>query len=439
MIGFTIGLGVVVTLYSITKYKDKLCPLNIFVPFFTICTFLGSLALYGKNQGSFLTYSLIFISLLMYTLGFEIVLKIRDSKVVKKSCWDGFEYTVINKTFVYILALFSLIINTQKFMKVLPLLLTGLSLGNIRGEYLTGTDKSALTVFLDSGIGSGVLLALMVVVSIEFIFNKKKDMILFFLVVVNVLLSTLSTGGRLLVYDFAIMLAFSFLCYRSLFANETIINTLAELRNNKKTRKIVMFILFVGALTLITVTIERQGKTESFVEAVYADFSCFVPLMSKTLDMVKETGDLTFGISSFDGFIIIINILLSILRLPQITGVNTINTYDSVFLNIGGGNYANAYVSYIFYFYLDGRIIGVILGSILFGAVSKKIYQKMRKEPSKRSVAMYLFLMYFIFRTMIRWSFNQASVVIALLVLLLVYRNSNNTRKKITVGSHRII
>ena len=438
MIVLTIGTGIFITLYSINKYRDKLCPLNIFIPFFTVCTFLGSLALYGKNQGSTMAYMLIFLSLLTYFISFEILSRIHISRSTRHMGWENFEYTSINKKLIYILAIFSLFVNTSKFIKTLPLLLSGLSLGEVRGEYLTG-NASAMSSFIDAGISSGALLALMIVVSIELIFEQKKDIVFFFLVFVNVLISTFSTGGRLLIYDFAVILLFSFLCYRSFFAGDTIINTIAEMRNNKKTRKTVVFMIAVGVLALITITIERQGQTESFMEALYADFSCFVPLMSKTIEMVHDSGDLTFGISSFDGVIIIINIILSLLRLPQITGVNTINKYDAVFLNIGGGNYANAYVSYVFYFYLDGRIIGVVLGNILFGIMSARIYRRLKKEPGKRSVAMFLFLIYLIFRTMIRWSFNQASVVIAFVLLLVIYKRSSASRKVVTFGEHRLV
>lgn len=441
MILLTVGLGIFVTLYSMNKYKDKLCPLNIFVPFFTVCTFLGSLALYGKNQGSTLTYVLIFLSILTYFISFEVLSKIHISKPKRTAGWENFEYTEVSKKFIYFLAIFSLAVNTSKFIKALPLLLSGLSLGEVRGEYLTGTVivQSAMASFIDAGISSGALLALMIVVSIELIFDRKKDIVLFLLVFINVLVSTFSTGGRLLIYDFAVLLVFSFFCYRSFFAGDTIANTVAEIRNNKKTRKTVVFMIAVGIAALITITIERQGQTEFFMEALYADFSCFVPLMSKTLEMVQNSGDLTLGISSFDGVIIIINIILSLLRLPQITGVNTINKYDAVFLNIGGSNYANAYVSYIFYFYLDGRVIGVILGNIFFGIMSAKIYQRLKREPGKRSVAMFLFLMYLIFRTMIRWSFNQASVVIALVLLLIIYKRSDTSRKVITFKGHRLV
>lgn len=434
-------IGVFTTLYSATKYKDILCPLNVFVPFFTVCTYFGSLAWYGKNQGSLLTYTLILISLITYLISFEIIGHMRVKNGRSKSEWHGFEYTTLSRQFLYFLAIISLALSLSKFMRALPFLLSGVSLRNLRSEYFTGSaiTTSALGSFLDSAVNGGIRLALMIVAAIEIIFEKRKDAFFFLLVLLNVAVSSLATGGRLIIYDFAIMLLFSLLCYKSLFKSETIANSLREIRNNKKTRKYIMFLLVIGVISLITITLQRQASSETFVQSLYNDFTCFVPLMTKTLDMLSSRGDLTLGVSSFDGIFIIINIILAMLRLPQIKSVNTINIYDAPFLEIGGGNYANAYVSYIFYFYLDARIIGVVLGNILFGVMSYRIYKKLKTEPSKRSVAMYLFLNYLIFRTMVRWSFNQAAVFIALFMLLLIYKNSSASRTRIVLGNRRIL
>lgn len=434
-------IGVFTTLYSATKYKDILCPLNVFVPFFTLCTFFGSLALYGKNQGSLLTYTLILISLITYFVSFELFGRMRFRKIRSKGGWYEFEYTTLSRRYIYILAIVSLAFSLSKFMRALPFLLSGVSLRDLRSEYFTGSaiTTSALGSFFDGAINGGIRLALMIVAAIEIIFERRKDMFFFLLVLLNVTISSLATGARLVIYDFAIMLLFSLLCYKSFFKSKTIANTLREIKNSKQTRKYIVFLLAIAIISLITITLQRQASSETFVKSLYSDFTCFVPLMSKTLDMLSARGDLTLGVSSFDGIFIIINIVLAMLGLPQIKSVNIINIYDAPFLEIGGGNYANAYVSYIFYFYLDARILGVILGNILFGVMSYKIYKKLKSEPSKYSVAMYLFLNYMIFRTMVRWSFNQATVFIALFILLTIYKNSKATRTHIVVGNRKLL
>ncbi|MGU8132234.1 O-antigen polymerase [Clostridium perfringens] len=417
--------SIFILIWSKYKYKRLICPCFIFIAFFTICTLVGSLTIHGQNKAKDSTYFLIWISLVVYSISFSLVYKFK--KVRNKR--NTFENININKKIIYLLAIISIIITITQFSRSFNLLINGMNISEIRGEYWTGTSitTNALDDFIQTTINGGVMLALIIITTIEFFFNEKKDYKLLILVIINVVLRTLTTSGRLLMYDFLITMIFCYFYFR-----------IIKIRKNKWTinfKKIfklyIPVIICIFLLVYLSKFLTGQRQSDiTFLNAVYDDFTCFLPLMDHVIDLLNQNGHITYGISSFDGIIIIINVILSFLGLPQVLEANIINIYDVPFFNIGGGNYANAYVSYIFYFYLDARLIGVILGNIFFGSLSAIIYKNLLYRPGKRELAMYLFLNYIIFRTMIRWQFSTGSVYIELLILTLFYKYGNRIKLK---------
>lgn len=415
MITTTIIVGFGIFLINLLLYKNTLNPLSVYTLFFTICTGLASLRLRGEFEASSLIYGLILISISSFFVAYVISYAI--TKVKHQS--GELDERPINYKILYFMAIISLAYTGIKFYQSIPMYMSGMSIGTVRGELLT-ESSNAIENFLDSILNSGIRLALIFIVVVETFFGKRKDIKLILLVGFNVLMFTFTNGGRLILYDTLVIFLACFLYWKKV---------------NKVTIKSLKKYIFPGTISvgsiiylIIYLTSERQSDM-AFWEALYSIFTCFLPLMDQTITMLEHTHDLTLGTTFFSGFLIPINTLFDFLNFPRIADTNIINKYDVAFFHIGGGNYANAYTSHIFYFYLDGRIPGVILGNILFAAFAAIVFKYLKYSPNKRIIALYLFVIYLIFRTIVRWQLAQPSSVVALIILFLIFKSKKSTYK----------
>lgn len=102
-------------------------------------------------------------------------------------------------------------------------------------------------------------------------------------------------------------------------------------------------------------------------------------------DRIDSAGVVGFGIGSLNGlFFAIFYLIKNILGVPfpcQFSDVyQMILLTDSEWQIITDAtNRANAYVSTFWYFYLDGREIGVVVLSILYGYIAEALFQQAKE------------------------------------------------------------
>lgn len=412
MITLTIVVGIAILCISLLLYKNIINPLGIYTVFLTLCTGLASLRLRGEYEASDFTYALILTSLLSFFFTYIFTYEITKVKTLSKDT----EISRNGYRIIYLMAIFSFVYTAINFTQSIQMYISGMDMATVRGEILVGSDGTAsnpIVYFIDYVINSGIRLALIFITVVEVFFGKKRDMKFISLVGLNVLMYAFTNGGRLILYDSLVIFLFCYFYWRRT-------NKL-----NKKYLKKYFFPVFLclGAIFYLTyyITAERQSNVP-FWEAIYSIFTIFVPLMDHTITMVNQSNDLTLGSVFFSGFLIPINTVLDFFQIPRIVDTNVINKYDVAFFDIGGGNVANAYTSHIFYFYLDGRIWGVIFGSMLFALAAGVIFKKLRFNQNNRNLVLYLFVVYLIFRTVVRWQFAQPSTIVALIILLFIFK-----------------
>ena len=394
--------------------------------FFNPCTVLnfifglsfpfGSVGLYGTDIPRWQTILLILLGQTCFTLGYLVGLKTKMGSHIR---WQGTKSIQINLLLVYFIAIVSFVYTLGKFGTALSMLRSGLSITELRWTYFSSNSliKNPVDDFLDTGLINGFRIALMMIAVIELFFNKHRDWKLLSLIGMTIIMKVFTNSGRMFLYDmiFALIVGYSYKRY--------IFHVVSTKRFRLSWRQKIFGAAGIAGVVAIMInfTLKRQIG-QSALESIYDIFTCFVVLLDKTMQMASESGDITYGVTSFDGIFIIINMGLSFLGLPQNTTVNILNKYDAPFWSIGSGKQANAYLSYIFSFYLDFRVIGIILGSCIFGVIAARVFKKALQVPNKHYLAGYMMLIFVISRCSIRWALGKADFFIALLVLALVYK-----------------
>lgn len=165
---------------------------------------------------------------------------------------------------------------------------------------------------------------------------------------------------------------------------------------------------------------QRQANSE-LIDVIYSEFTCGFQIFDIIVDKIDASGIMTFGISTFTGFIVLINLILAYLGFGQIPFVNEINKYDVPFWNIGGGHMNNGYLPYFVPFYLDLREFGIFIGSIFLGFLMARIYKKLKVNNSSYYQSLYLMLILLLVRLTLRFYFTRSDYIMAIVYTIFLY------------------
>ena len=194
-----------------------------------------------------------------------------------------------------------------------------------------------------------------------------------------------------------------------------------KIRRNRKNLKIGVFLLVI---ILIIASLSRS--VSSLTTVTYYYFSMQPYMQEVWSQIVDEAHLIGYGVGSFNGFIFpFLYLFKNILGIPFSTHFNQIYNMilatDSQWQIISSYHTrANAYVGTFWYFYLDGRVIGVILLSFLYGVMGGRLYSKAKRHTNVRSVCVYSFYMQSIILSFSGFAFSSMFYGIAFLFIIFV-------------------
>ena len=161
-------------------------------------------------------------------------------------------------------------------------------------------------------------------------------------------------------------------------------------------------------LFVIIIFITQQRSEDSEVKIflnMYAYLAGGITLMDIHLHSFLANIH-TFGLFSTYGFIQPIFFFLKIFKImdyPQaLLNVSTIKDNLEVFIPISDNITMNAYSTLFFNFYSDFGVEGIILGSLIFGYISMRIYRNFKLYRDFKSLVIYLVLIQFMIFSMAR-------------------------------------
>ncbi len=431
--------SVIFLIISISKERKNkaLSFMSLFYALWTFILFLSMLNLYNIVKPSDEAYILIIFMLIFFGAGYLLSNYIFKSKTFEKK--DKKEYTLKLIPF-YILCGLIILFNVIDIIMIIIQLTKGTPMWQIRNWSLEPVGSS--NPILDrrsfvENIFRNIILSpfaiLIPPIAAYYFFcskdKKSKYTLLIISIIVLITSSIAGGGGRLgLIYYLMSFILIGIIMHR----NKEKQNVLKP-----QNKKIIMIIFVSAILLMILATIIRTGFG-NIIKQIYTYFALPPTLLSVWLPDIKNMAH-TYGLTSFFGvhsyiFRILETIGAKVL-VPQIyyeTFQNILNA--EVFQEVGYG-IGNAFVTPIYYFYIDGGYPFVMLASFFFGFLVAYLFKKFEADINVKSFVIYTLIMYGVLLTFSRIQTSIPSYIIAFIIACLIFKS----RKKVEVKEEKTI
>lgn len=403
--------------FKIFKRKNIFNPIFLFLCLWTFILFLSSLNLYNiikPSNESYLLISLMETYILLGAIAGKMLLN-NKSKLMK-------EYEIKYKM-VYFVAILIIAFSLIDCAIIIKERLNGVPMWQIRNWTLMpyGSENPILSRrgFLEEALRTIILAPSQLIIfgisayDMFFSKNKKRNFILFSLsIVILILTSIAGGGGRLSFITFFFCYVFALLLK---YKNSSEIN----LESNKKIFKYFILGAVLSFLITIILTSIRTGKGH-FIKQVYTYFALAPTLLSIWLPLIKINPH-TYGMLTTFGFHSYIFRVLEKVGLKKLIPNTYHLAYSSIlnaekFKYVGFGK-ANAFVSPIYYFMIDGGVLFVVLASVIFGFVLQMFYNSIGEKADVRKFLQYVLVIYGVFISFMRIQTCIPSYIISFVLI----------------------
>ena len=324
-----------------------------------------------------------------------------------------FMYEVTNKQ-LKILSLVQLILMAYYIVKAVGLindLLTGFSYGDIRSYYYSEQYLSSQIEYLVLTYVFDPLLTLTQILFGVNLFTKSIKTSVSGIMLINILLRTFISGGRMLLLELVVIIA---VCYF----------VIGKTKKISLKQKVGMFVLLLAATSIAVIITTERGREGTFFEKIQemlvVNFTGSFTYLNHLMNNGKFI-DKSFGAASFAGIIDTIVVLfrfLGIIDLP--TKQIEIGNITQSFTLIGTYSY-NAMPTMYYFFMTDFGKIGNLIMPLLLGVISTKIYKKLISAPSIQSLVLYLFCILVIVESPMTWLPFKSSFMLAVFISLKLF------------------
>ena len=426
----TVTLLIVNIIYRLRKKEENriVHPSTIFYMLWTFILFLSVLNLYGLYKPSNEAYFLILLMNVLFGIGNFIGEKIKwnkenekDEKNEKEKFWSFSTIVICIISVIYIILL---LIDCYI---VITNYTSGVPMWKIRRwnmEPFDTADNPLLNrrTIIEEAFRNIIIIPFELIltpIAAYYFFNKsekKKYLYLTFSIIILFLSSVAGGGGRLgYIYYFGTYL----LSYIYMMKNNMNISE----EKKKIYKKVIYTLLVVGVIVVIAFTAIRTDM--SFFKQVYKYFALPPTLLSTWLPQIKEF-DHTYGMLTFFGIHSYVFRGLKAVNMGFLVPEVYNNAYNYLlkaedFVQSGMG-VANAFVTPIYYFYIDGGYPFVCIASLLFGILISTVYKRICNEIDARNFVLYILSVYGVFLTFIRIQTCIPGFIIAIILTFLILK-----------------
>ena len=370
--------------------KKVYSPIGIYSIWFFFLSFGANLLLFNLYQIDEIVYTYIAIAVMFFLIG-GIIAKVNIYSI-------GRQKDIFNKNIFWIYLFIITVIYAPTLFRTIKVLFQGKSLTYIyslttlsQQGIKTEITKTGIEEVLDSYVLMP-LMNLMIPLSIVLFFKEKKLNKLFIaLWLLFIRLITSGTRSCILLFGEYIVLNIVFI-----YENRKVQIFLRQRPEYKKYIKLLI-LLAVPFVILISILTKQRGIS-NFVESLYYYYPGALGIFNQKL---KQYNNLeithSFGILSMMGFI---NPIVSFFQHLGIEPGNlfekTLSLYHSLQndpVYISDSWKGNVLVTNVYYFYVDGGIVGVIIGSIVYGYISENIYKKLNLKKSIKNMTLFSFFL----------------------------------------------
>lgn len=426
MIFLTVFFYVVASIYCIYEGKKKGFALNlrhISIYVLTAIIFFNSLRFYNIPEISVKTNALLLLFLIGLLCG--------NGKISVKRRTRNCSYSFRIKTYdILCLIMFvSLLFYLERYFAQVALGMTASELRkDIAGFVFSGEyDYLFYWLFL-----SPMSFVVYCVACTEFFWGKK-SIIRFLFNVSIIMLYALLTGGRALIVVFGITLFVGFLIKKK-WTNQNI-GYYVDINENmggqtksklKKYAPVVFFSIVIIFLMVANITTSRD--TRDLGEIFYQYFALCISNLDERIKIIDDNKVVTWGLASGRGIAEIIVLLIERIGINLRTGVYALmqQWFTAIEKSITIGDlWINAFVTPIYYFYLDLRYLGVILGGWTFGTICTKATDCMAIKHDSYHISVFFLVLYSALTIMVRWQFWLVQYILAFVFLRLLFKKQS--------------
>lgn len=424
-----LGICTCTVIYVLLQYKQFYHPLVVFNLIWIVIFSLESLHLYGLYESEDRIYYYMLGGIVAFNFGYFIWNYYRKYHRITFKFGKFSSSNLANTTFepryiyLYILGILCTIYYLSSAITSIYYLISGVNLGEIRSlvqdsasrYYSSGRSKilNAFSVVLLVP-GSSVI---QVVGAMDFWFGKR-DKKLFAIAILLALLSSLGEGGRTSIMNLLIYLILGYYLSGVHMKHEGNISMLVR----KKRRRIIIVSSSAVILFLIWFSNSRTGH--AIYKNIYLYFSMQPYMFNTWANNVDTVGVYGYGEASLNGFsFFVLYIIKNVFSIDFPTHwqsiYDLIRATDSdwqIITNIY--TRANAYVSTFWFFYLDGRFIGILIGMFAYGVYLAHSFNEAIKYTNIKTVAIFGFIFQGLVYVFIRFPFSNIYYAIAFLMLV---------------------
>lgn len=420
----------------ISEKKNIVNPVTVFSGLWGAVILFSFFGFYTMQVASNRTYILFFIGTVMFVFGYyfnKLFLSKYRYRIATKKISNINVVAIPRYGMMYGLTIVCIIFTLLKWINLIQQAGT-LNLGTIQAMLQSGeyeSNSSSIINAISNLIISPVAFAIPAVTAADFWFGKR-DRKLLALTILLTIINMLSSANRtnfMMLFIYLVLVAYMKIAQK----NKNILEK--QKKQKKKIRKYIKYLIVFGILAFVIMTMSRGSR---LFRNIYLNIAMPPRMFEIWADKIETQHVYGYGIASLLGlFYTIFYIIKNMFGLEKIP--NIIQTiYDWTMLTDkqwvwpGDKITANAYVSLFWFFYLDARTIGIIVGSFIFGIVASKSYlEAMSKSSNAKNIAYYCIIFYAILFSFVRLQFTLSKYVLALIFVLNVVYKMHSSREEL--------
>lgn len=388
--------------------KKKLNLFSIFCIVWLIITFLAHMELFNMVHVSDYIYEIVFIGCLGMGVGYVSFYILKNKKIKNTNTSFNFNAFKIVTFLCFCFYLYTSI-------NVLLLLFQHTPYAIIRSMYQGYYGYNALSIFHSELLRSidiyimhpylFVLAPILVLSFFEKVIPRKWQIVS----AASIIMYLFSSASRFLLLYVIVELLFCILYYQKDMLK----------KYKKRITKIALFLIFlIFLITYIRTRTVMNGQYTIF-QNLYAYFTVEFPLMDY---WIKKSADFSsYGMSFFHG---IVGVILKIFGLnfnfyADVT--NNVVLTETMFVSVFPWKKYNAFVSMFYFFYLDFKLPGVFLGTLVFGAICAIVNKNFNNSQNLKYKVIFLLFLQNVVTSFIRWQFFNLNMVVAFIWVFILF------------------
>ncbi|WP_022778692.1 O-antigen polymerase [Butyrivibrio sp. AE3009] len=351
------------------------------------------------------TYWILVLGVVCFNIGYILLFRLRGISFVGIKIESR---SVVNEPILFGVMIVHTVINIIYASRMVPFILSGYSLGQIRAIF-QGYDDS-VRFYTGQGMHRAwsyfvsPWIMVFTCVIIYSLFSKRRFRIsVYVLYIVDMVAYMLYTASRATIFNIMIFAFVYFFVYFD------------EINQKKKFYfyiAIFMILAIVLILTYMSFGNRKVGVYKAFkgLGSLYVYASGPISLLDMFIKDADKREITTYGAAAFYPIIRIINafrVVLGMKKSDICLFVEKILNQKEVFRYVAPKVYFNAYGTLFYELYLDFRWVGIIVGCIFYGGMTYRIEQVWfkRKDSERKMILGGLFAVSFVY-SIVRWHFS---------------------------------